>query len=964
MKQKLRLLSTLLLLAVVSAAWGEETGTITFGNNGTKINGTSVEGDDDLGNTWTITTEGTTSFTSSTNYYQVGSGSKPATSITFTTTLSEVVNITSMSAKFGGFSGTAGNVTLKVGETTVGTGSLNGTNDVVVSSTSTAEGTVLTVTVTGIAKGVKVYNVSYTYSTGEVPVDNRKETTITFPEATYEVTFGETFNAPTATVMAEGAAIEGAIVNYSSDNTSVATVNETTGAVELVAAGNAVITATYEGDETNYKGSEGSYTLTVKNAPVEGQLFYESFDKSDGTGGRDGEFSGSVGTSSLEGKTDETWATIGNNGASQCIKLGTSSAAGTVKTGSIALNGNGELTFEAAGWASGTNTVTVSVEGATISNSSFTLDNSNWKQYTVNLIDGNGEVYVTFKMKRGFLDEIKVKEKAADPNFVAAPTFSNEGGEVVYGTTVELSQADAASIIYTTDGTDPTLDPANGQTYSEPIAITDDMTIKAIAVSEAGYTSDVVSATFTVKRPDAPVFSPDGGVVESGAQVTITGNGTIYYTTDNSTPTVKNGTKYTAPITINEEVTIKAIVVDEHGFESRYATATFQLQGKLVNEDEEGNLHFDLTNNSWGFPTDYTTGTNQYTNSGYTLTLSAASSGYKFNDGNDSYVIIGKEGATLSLPAFSIDVEKIEFVGRTGASGKVTTNIFVGENAASEEATGSTGTSSFDIAADYQSTGNVYTLKVTSDHNFQITEIVVYKKLVTFDEKANNASDFAVVYDANVGENKNVKMLREFGSGYWNTLVVPFDLTRAQLEEAFGEGVQVAKYTDFDKPANIKFETVDGDVTRADLMIVKPAATVTNPIFKGVTLEEGKAYDNPSGWKNYSDTNFAINGRFTKQVLKDDDSGKVYFLNKQGLFTHPTSSGNVIRGFRWFIQLKTPDSSTGAKITLDVDGDVTSIDAIDNGQLATDAIYNLSGQRVNKAQKGIYIVNGKKVVVK
>ena len=747
------------------------------------------------------------------------------------------------------------------------------------------------------------------------------------------------------------------------------------------------ITFTFSGSytgglETSYTGlSTTSWTKTLSGqaritavtvtyttsgvTPVEGPLFYESFDKSDGTGGRDNIFSGSVGTNSLQNKTDESWATIGNNGASKCIKLGTSSAAGTVKTRSIALNGNGELTFEAAGWGSGTNTVSVTVTGANISgDSEFTLTNSTWNQYTVNLIGGNGNVQIEFSMKRGFLDDVKVMEKAADPNFVATPTFSNEGGEVDYGTTVELSQADAASIIYTTDGTAPTLNPAHGQTYSESIAITRDMTIKAIAVSEAGYTSDVVSASFTVKRPDAPVFSPDGGVVESGAQVTITGNGTIYYTTDNSTPTVENGTKYTAPITINEAVTIKAIVVDEHGFVSRYATATFQLQGKLVNEDEKGNLHFDLTNNSWGFPTDYTIGTNQYANSGYTLTLSAESNGYKFNDGNDSYVIIGKEGATLSLPAFNFDVEKIDFVGRTGASGKVTTNIYVGEEEVSEEKTGSQETTSFEIATEYQSAGTVYTLKVTNPNNFQITEIVVYKKLVTFDEEANNASDFAAVYNANVGENKNVKMLREFGSDYWNTLVVPFDLTRAQLEEAFGKGVKVAKYTGFDKPANIKFETVDGDVTRADLMIVKPAATVTNPIFKGVTLEEGKAYDNPSGWKNYSDTNFAINGRFAKQVLKDDDSGKVYFLNKKGQFTHPTADGNVIRGFRWFIQLKTPDSSTGAKITLDVDGDVTSIDAIDNGQLATDAIYNLSGQRVNKAQKGIYIVNGKKVVVK
>lgn len=967
MKQKLRLLSTLLLLAVVSAAWGEEvTDVITASNlaatnttytdfSGVKLTSSAVY----AGNSAKSSDGGIQmrSKNSNSGIVSTASGGKVKSVSITVESGSNTVDIYGSNTAY-----TAASDLYNTSNQGTKIGSLTETGTV------TFEGDYAYVGIRSNNGAIYLTNVTIVWETsGELPVDNRKETTITFPEETYEVTLGETFNAPTATVMAEGAAVEGATIKYSSDNTSVATVDETTGAVELVAAGNAVITATYEGDETNYKGSEGSYTLTVKNASVEGQLFYESFNLSDGTGGRDDAFSGSVGTNSLQNKTDESWEIIGNNGASKCIKLGTGSAAGTVKTRSIALNGNGELTFEAAGWATGTNTVSVKVTGATISgNSEFTLTNSTWNQYTVNLMGGNGEVQIEFSMKRGFLDEIKVMEKAADPNFVATPTFSNEGGEVDYGTTVTLTQADAASIIYTTDGTDPTLNPANGQTYSEPIAITGDMTIKAIAVSEAGYTSDVVSASFTIKRPDAPVFSPDGGVVESGAQVTITGNGTIYYTTDNSTPTVENGTKYTAPITITESVTIKAIVVDEHGFVSRYATATFQLQGKLVNEDEEGNLHFDLTNNSWGFPTNYTTGTTQYTNSGYTLTLSAASNGYKFNDGNDSYVIIGKNGATLTLPAFSFDVEKIEFVGRTGASGKVTTNIFVGENAASEEVTGSQGTSSFNIAADYQSAGNVYTLKVTNDNNFQITEIVVYKKLVTFDEQALNASDFADVYNDNVGGNKNVKMLREFGSDYWNTLVVPFDLTRAQLEEAFGEDVKVAKFTGFKTPANIKFETTTEDVTRADMMIVKPAATVTNPIFKGVTLEEGKAYEYPYYESNWADgTLFNITGRFAKQVLTDsDDFGKVYFLNKQGQFTHPTADGNLIRGFRWFIQLKTPESSTGAKIALDVDGDVTSIDAIDNGQFATDAIYNLSGQRVNKAQKGIYIVNGKKVVVK
>jgi hypothetical protein len=70
-----------------------------------------------------------------------------------------------MSAKFGGFSGTAGTVTLKVGDTTIGSGSLSATSDVTVSSTdATQVGTVLTVTVTDISKGVKAYEINVTYN--------------------------------------------------------------------------------------------------------------------------------------------------------------------------------------------------------------------------------------------------------------------------------------------------------------------------------------------------------------------------------------------------------------------------------------------------------------------------------------------------------------------------------------------------------------------------------------------------------------------------------------------------------------------------------------------------------------------------------------------------------------------------------------------------------------------------------
>lgn len=150
---------------VGGAALTEKTATIQFGTDNVKIDQASVTANDNQKNSWTITTVGTKSFTPYPLYYQVGSKSSAAKSITFTTTLPEDAEVTSISAKFGGNSSTAGTITLKVGETIVGTGKLNAKNDVTVTSTSTAAGNKVTITVTNIAKGVKCYNIQVKYKT-------------------------------------------------------------------------------------------------------------------------------------------------------------------------------------------------------------------------------------------------------------------------------------------------------------------------------------------------------------------------------------------------------------------------------------------------------------------------------------------------------------------------------------------------------------------------------------------------------------------------------------------------------------------------------------------------------------------------------------------------------------------------------------------------------------------------------
>ena len=246
---------------------GSSTGTINFNSNAVKINAASVNGDDNLGNSWTITTAGTTSFTSNAAYYQVGSSSKPATSITFTTTLPQQVTITGFSAKFGGFSGTAGNVTLKVGDTSVGTGQLNTTSDVTIQNTKEATGKILTVTVTNISKGVKAYYISYTYTTSgddPEPEPDPVDPEVTFSNGEYTVGGAALDLSTLLTTNSTGAVT----YSFKTDGGTGATINGTS--FTATAAGTCTVQASIDATAThNAAIATANITVTVP-ANVEG----------------------------------------------------------------------------------------------------------------------------------------------------------------------------------------------------------------------------------------------------------------------------------------------------------------------------------------------------------------------------------------------------------------------------------------------------------------------------------------------------------------------------------------------------------------------------------------------------------------------------------------------------------------------------------------------------------------------
>lgn len=118
-----------------------------------------------------------------------------------------------------------------------------------------------------------------------------------------------------------------------------------------------------------------------------------------------------------------------------------------------------------------------------------------------------------------------------------------------------------------------------------------------------------------------------------------------------------------------------------------------------------------------------------YSNGTYSITINASAGHYLVGSKENNYsLFFGKKDATLTLPAFDFDVDKIVLKKSTqkGAS-KTTQNIYVGSKAVSTQTTSADKDQTYEISADYQKAGNIYVLKVTNANSTQFSKIEIYK---------------------------------------------------------------------------------------------------------------------------------------------------------------------------------------------------------------------------------------------
>jgi hypothetical protein len=161
-----------------------------------------------------------------------------------------------------------------------------------------------------------------------------------------------------------------------------------------------------------------------------------------------------------------------------------------------------------------------------------------------------------------------------------APAASPAPGAVPKNTTITLSAAEGAEIYYTTDGSAPYTTKTK---YASPIIITRDTTIKALAAQEGMAKSAVLEVSYTIAQAAAPTASLAPGAVALNSSVTLataTEGAEIRYTTNGSAPTASSR-RYTAPVTITQAVTIKAISVKSDLANSDILEAAYTIDPSL-----------------------------------------------------------------------------------------------------------------------------------------------------------------------------------------------------------------------------------------------------------------------------------------------------------------------------------------------------------------------------------------------
>ena len=227
-----------------------------------------------------------------------------------------------------------------------------------------------------------------------------------------------------------------------------------------------------------------------------------------------------------------------------------------------------------------------------------------------------------------------------------------------------------------------------------------------------------------------------------------------------------------------------------------------------------------------------------------------------------------------------------------------------------------------------------------------------------------------------------------YRDGYWNTLTLPFSLNAEKLANSCLAGADIrtfksASWDATNERLTINFSsTNDGEIHAGVPCLIRwgepgnaPGDVITDPLFTNVTVsiqsqedldETDNTYETTSGGVRFE----GLIAPFQVPTYTKNATTKALLLGKDNKLYKPSKKTWVHATHAYFDHYWNDDISMAREFVMDFgEGEQTTtyIDNItveDNRESQVEGIFNLNGQRLDAPQKGINIINGKKVVIK
>jgi len=224
----------------------------------------------------------------------------------------------------------------------------------------------------------------------------------------------------------------------------------------------------------------------------------------------------------------------------------------------------------------------------------------------------------------------------------------------------------------------------------------------------------------------------------------------------------------------------------------------------------------------------------------------------------------------------------------------------------------------------------------------------------------------------------DVRVRRTIKANEWSTIVLPFAMSNEQLKAAFGDDVQLSDFigvdTEFDDDDNVKGIKVHfADVTELEAnhpYIIKTSNAIDEFTVDGVDISVDEAYveyDNgKTGSRRVVYSGFY--GTYRAQTMLDKNT--LFLNNNKFWYSAGNTKMKAFRAYFEFLDVLPDIEDSNVKVFYVIDSSATGVEAVNSDNASVHGVYTIEGMflgnnvDIHSLPKGMYIVDGKKIIIK